>query len=331
MLSLNSFIYCNIVAFYNKALTFAFQKNSVMEFAKQYDVIIIGGSYAGLSAAMALGRSLKNVLVIDSGKPCNAPTPHSHNFLTQDGATPAAIATLGKQQVQQYDTVVFYNGLATEGKATHTGFDIITAAGDIFTTKKLIFATGIKDIFPDIKGLEAAWGKSIIHCPYCHGYEFRGKRTGIIANGEMAFHLTALVNNLSPDITVFTNGPVVFTDVQLQKLKDHNIPVIETPLAEVIHTEGNMTAVALTDGTRLAMDALYARVAFEQHCPIPVALGCALNEQGYLQIDNMYHTTVPGIFACGDNSSFMRSVANAVAAGNFTGAVVNRELTEQSF
>jgi thioredoxin reductase len=302
-----------------------------MEFAMQYDVIIIGGSYAGLSAAMALGRSLKNVLVIDSGKPCNAPTPHSHNFLTQDGATPAAIATLGKQQVQQYDTVAFYNGLATEGKATHTGFDIITAAGDIFTAKKLIFATGIKDTFPDIKGFEEAWGKSVIHCPYCHGYEFRDKRTGIMANGEMAFHLAALVNNLSPNITVFTNGPADFKPEQVDKLNAHNIPVITTLITAITQENGNIAAVTLADNTTIELDALYARVLFEQHCPIPVHLGCELNELGYIQVDNMYRTTVPCIFACGDNSNFMRSVANAVAAGNFTGAAVNRELTEQGF
>lgn len=302
-----------------------------MHTTNTYDVIIVGGSYGGLSAAMALGRSLKNVLVIDSGKPCNAPTPHSHNFLTQDGQTPAAIATLGKEQVQQYPTVAFYDGLATEGQVIPNGFAITTSSGTVFNAKKIIFATGIRDLLPTIKGLEDCWGKSVIHCPYCHGYEFRGKRTGIMANGDMAFHLAALVNNLSPQITVLTNGPAFFTDKQLQKLKHNNIPVIETPLAEIIHTGGNMTAVALTDGTRLEMDALYARVAFEQHCPIPVSLGCALNEQGYLQIDNMHHTTVPGIFACGDNSSAMRSVANAVATGNFAGAVVNRELTEENF
>ncbi len=302
-----------------------------MEFATEYDVIIIGGSYAGLSAAMALGRSLKKVLVIDSGKPCNAPTPHSHNFLTQDGATPAAIAALGKQQVQQYDTVKFYDNLATEGSILEKGFSITTKNGAIFRAGKLIFATGIRDLLPNIKGLAESWGKSVIHCPYCHGYEFRNKKTGIMANGEMAFHLSSLVNNLSKDLFLFTNGPADFKPEQLAKLKEHHIPVIETPVAELIQQNGNISAVILADGSKQELDALYARVQFEQHCPIAQSLGCAVNEQGYIQVDNMQGTTVPGVYACGDNSSFMRSVANAVAAGNFAGAVVNRELTEAQF
>lgn len=302
-----------------------------MEYAGKYDVIIVGGSYAGLSAAMALGRSLKSVLVIDSGKPCNVATPHSHNFLTQDGATPAAIAATGKQQVQQYSTVEFYDGLAVKGISVQEGFEIVTGTGDVLLAKKLIFATGIKDIFPDIKGFQAAWGKSVIHCPYCHGYEFRHKRTGIMANGEMGFHLAALVNNLSPHITVFTNGPAEFKPEQAAKLKARNIPVVSTPVTAITQQNGHLSAVTLADDTIIELDALYARVLFEQHCPIPVSLGCALNEQGYLQVDSMQRTTIPGVFACGDNSSFMRSVANAVATGNFTGAVVNRELTEEQF
>ena len=302
-----------------------------MEFANKYDVIIIGGSYAGLSAAMALGRSLKKVLVIDSGKPCNAPTPHSHNFLTQDGSTPASIAALGKQQVQQYDTVIFYDGLATEGNMVENGFSVTTEKGDVFLAGKLIFATGIRDLLPGISGLAESWGKSVIHCPYCHGYEFRGKKTGIMGNGEIAFHLSSLVNNLSKDLSLFTNGPADLKPEQVAKLKEHDIPVIETPVTEIIQQHGNITGVLLADGSKRELDALYARVAFEQHCPIPQSLGCVINEQGYIQVDNMQRTTIPGVYACGDNSHFMRSVANAVATGNFTGAVVNRELTEERF
>lgn len=302
-----------------------------MELLNRYDVIIIGGSYAGLSAAMALGRSLKNVLIIDSGYPCNTPTPHSHNFLTQDGATPAAIAALGKQQVQQYDTVQFYDDLATEGSILENGFSITTKNGATFQAGKLIFATGIRDLLPNIKGFAESWGKSVIHCPYCHGYEFRNKKTGIMANGEMAFHLSALVNNLSKHLTIFTNGPAGLKPEQIAALKKHHIPVIETPITEIIQQKGNITGVVLADGSMEELDALYARLPFEQHCPIPQSLGCVINEQGHIQVDNMQKTSVPGVFACGDNSSPMRSVANAVATGNFAGAIVNKELTEEQF
>ncbi len=302
-----------------------------MPTTKNFNVIIIGGSYAGLSAAMALGRSLKSVLIIDNGQPCNAPTPHSHNFLTQDGQTPGAIAAIGKQQVQQYPTVQFYDGVAITGKKMENGFEISTGSGKTFMAKKLIFATGIKDLLPQIEGLAGCWGKTVIHCPYCHGYEFRNKRTGIMANGELAFHITMLVNNLSQYITIFTNGPATFTPEQLDKLQQHDIAIITTPIASIANTNGNISGINFTDGTSMSLDALYARVAFEQHCAIPQTLGCVLNEQGYIQVDNMQQTNIPGVYACGDNSSFMRSVANAVATGNLTGAAVNAELTKEMF
>ena len=127
-----------------------------------FDVIIVGGSYSGLAAAMALGRALKKVLMIDDEKSCNRQTPHSHNFITNDGNSPAAIAALAKTQINKYDTVRFFNGLATGGKKTETGFEIVVSSGEIFSAKKLIFATGIMDILPHIEGLAACWGISVL-------------------------------------------------------------------------------------------------------------------------------------------------------------------------
>jgi len=141
-----------------------------------FDVIIIGGSYAGLSAALALGRSLRKVLIMDSGLPCNRSTPHSHNFLTHDGERPAVIAEQARTKVLAYKTVTWWNGLAVSGRKTGSGFEIITQNDGIFYGRKLIFATGIRDILPDIKGFAECWGISVIHCPYCHGYEFRGEK-----------------------------------------------------------------------------------------------------------------------------------------------------------
>ncbi len=198
----------------------------------EFDVLIVGGSYAGLSAAMALGRSLRQVLVMDSGQPCNRFTPHAHNFITHDGKAPADIAQQARQDVARYNTVHFHEGLAVEGRKTASGFEVKTQAGELFFGKKLLFATGIKDHLPDIEGFEACWGISMIHCPYCHGYEFRGQKTGIWANGPRAFHPK---------------------------------------------------------------------------------------------------TSIEGIFACGDNSTMLRSLANAVYSGNLAGVMVNMALTEDDF
>lgn len=298
---------------------------------KIFDVIIVGGSYAGLSAAMVLGRSLRQTLVIDNGRPCNIQTPHSHNFLTQDGKTPREISTLARQQVEQYETVQFCSDEALSGKQTNNGFEIITRSGKIYRGRKLIFATGIKDKIPDIPGFAESWGISVIHCPYCHGFEYRGQKTGIMANGEKAFHLASLVNNLTEQLTILTNEKPDFTTEQINKLKKHNIQVLETQIDRIEHNNGYLKNVILKDGTQLQLDALYASVPFSQHSNIPESFGCELTESGYIKVDDFQRTTIPGIFACGDNSTMFRSIAGAVSSANLAGAMVNMELTHEMF
>ncbi|MFC2187569.1 NAD(P)/FAD-dependent oxidoreductase [Fulvivirgaceae bacterium LMO-SS25] len=299
--------------------------------SKQFDVIIIGGSYAGLSAAMALGRSLRKVLIIDGGFPCNRQTPHSHNFITHDGEKPSVIAEKAKAQVLKYNTVKFYRGLAISGKKAENDLIIVTQTGEEFKAKKLIFATGIKDEIPDIKGFSECWGISIIHCPYCHGYEFRHQKTGILANGESAFHLASLINNLTDNITILTTGKADFNSEQIAKLNKHNIKIVETDITEIEHESGQIKNVTFNDGNKIGFNALYAAVPFTQHSDIPVSLGCEIAEQGYIKVDNFQKTTVSDVFACGDNVNMMRSVANAVATGNLAGAMANNELTVEQF
>lgn len=296
-----------------------------------YDVILIGGSYAGLSAAMALGRSLRKVLIIDSGLPCNRQTPHSHNFITLDGEKPASITKKAKEQVLQYNTVSFYEGIAIKGEKKENYFSVLTDKSDVFHAKKLIFATGIKDVFPAIKGFSDCWGISVVHCPYCHGYEIRGKKTAILAQGEKAFHLASLVTNLTQDIALITSDRHLFTQEQLGKLESHTIRIIDKEIIEVIHENGYVNQLIFNDGSREDFEAVYAAIPFQQHCTIPVELGCDLTETGHLKVDAFQKTTVSGIYACGDTSSMMRSVANAVATGNICGAMVNMELINEEF
>ncbi|MBX3239268.1 MAG: NAD(P)/FAD-dependent oxidoreductase [Chitinophagaceae bacterium] len=298
---------------------------------KKYDVIIIGGSYAGLSAAMALGRSMRRVLIIDSGLPCNRHTPHSHNFITHDGEKPAEMAVKAKAQVLMYSTVKFCSGLAVSGKKTGKGFITTMQSGEAFTAKKLIFATGVKDIMPGIQGFADCWGISVIHCPYCHGYEMRNVRTGILANGHFAYHYVQLVRNLTKDLTIFTNGKAKFTQEQTDKLTRYDIPVVEKKIAMLQHENGNVRQIVFDDNSTFALAAVYARPDFEQHCRIPEALGCELTEQGLLKADMFQETTVPGIFACGDSAASMRSVAYTVATGNIAGAMVNNKITGEEF
>jgi thioredoxin reductase len=298
---------------------------------KNFDVIIIGGSYSGLSAGMSLGRSLRNVLIIDNGKPCNRQTPHSHNFITHDGKTPAEIAQLAKKDVEKYKTVKFYNGTVAKTIKTTEGFDVEISSGEKFHAKKLILASGIKDIMPDIQGFAECWGISVLHCPYCHGYEVKNEVTGILSNGDMAYEFSKLIFNMTKNLTLFTNGKAALTDEQIEKLNQNKIILNEDEIAGVEHENGSIQKIVFKNGKEIALQALYAKIPFEQNINASGDLGCELTEQGFMKIDIMQKTTVPGVFACGDNVTMMRSVANAIAQGNFTGAVVNKELADEEF
>ncbi|HMU45951.1 MAG TPA: NAD(P)/FAD-dependent oxidoreductase [Chitinophagaceae bacterium] len=302
-----------------------------MEIIPDYDVIIIGGSYSGLAAGMALGRALRKVLIIDSGKPCNRQTPHSHNFLTQDGKKPEEIALLAKEQVRSYKTVEFLNGLAVSGTKTDIGFEIKTASDDVYKTRKLIFATGILDVLTNIDGLKESWGISVLHCPYCHGYEVRDKATGILGNGEYGFEFVKLISNWTNDLTLFTNGKSELSSEQTEKIARQNIKIEERGIERFEHINGNIKNIVFKDGSGKSIDAVYTRSPFEQHCPIPQQLGCEITDEGFIKTDPLQNTTVAGVFACGDNASRMRTVANAVSMGTTAGMMVNKELVEEDF
>jgi len=298
---------------------------------EHFEVIIVGGSYSGLSAAMSLGRSLRQVLVIDSGLPCNRQTPHSHNFITQDGEVPAVISAKAKLQVHFYKTVQFFNGIAIEVTKTKDGFEIKTNSGETFTSKKMLFATGVKDLLPEVKGLAECWGISVLHCPYCHGYEVKTEKTAIIANGEMAFEYAKLISNWTKDLRLLTNGKSTITWEQKEILQKHQIEIIEEEIESLEHENGNVTQVIFKNQSKTTVKAIYFRAPFEQHCSLPEALGCDLTEQGLIKVDMMQRTTIPGVYASGDCVIQARSVAMAVSSGSFAGAAINKELIDERF
>ena len=296
-----------------------------------FEIIIIGGSYAGLSAAMSLGRAVRNVLIIDSGMPRNRQTPHSHNFLTQDGKTPKQITTLAIEQVSQYKSVKFYSGLAVRGAKTEKGFEIETQAGDLFYSKKLILATGVKDVFPGIKGFAECWGISVIHCPYCHGYEVKNEKTGIFGNGDYGFEFSRLVYNWTKDLTLYTNGKSTLTEEQAEKLRKHNISVVEKGIDSFEHLNGQIQTIVFNDNSKTSIKALYARPELIQHSEVPAQLGCELTENGLVKVDGSQKTTIHGVFACGDNSNSSKDIALAVSTGMVTGGACNKEIIQEEF
>ncbi|MGI4741006.1 MAG: NAD(P)/FAD-dependent oxidoreductase [Janthinobacterium lividum] len=293
------------------------------------EVLIVGGSYAGLSAAMALGRARRSVLVLDAQRPRNRFTPHAHNLLLHDGDAPADLAARARQQVAAYPTVQLLAAEATTATQLPDGsFAVATAAHGTFTASKLLLATGLRDELLPIPGLAECWGKSVIHCPFCHGYEVADQPTGFLLNGELVGHQATMLRNWTHELTAFTNGPATFNDAVRQQLVAQGVGLEETPIAELLHHAGQLTGLRLADGRHLPLPVLYASPTppWHQASALPAQLGCALTDQGLVQVDAQYQTTVPGVLAAGDCCTGMHQLAGAIAAGNMAGAMLSRQL-----
>jgi thioredoxin reductase len=296
-----------------------------------YDVIVIGGSYAGLSAAMALGRSLRKVLIIDGGKPCNRQTPHSHNFLTRDGERPTDISRKALEEVLMYPTVHMHAGLAVGVEKNTLGFSVETGDATVFTGRRVLFATGLADQFPEIDGFAPCWGISVLHCPYCHGYEVRDQTLALVANGDAAFEFCKLISNWSKDLTLLTNGTSSLTEEQTGILRSKQINIVEKEIAAFVHEQGHIQKIVFNDQSSQAVKAVFARTGFTQHSDLPAQLGCEINRNGFIQVDDFQKTSIPGVYAAGDNTNMLRSVSSAVAAGTRAGAFINKELIDEDF
>lgn len=292
----------------------------------QYEVIIIGGSYAGLQAGMTLGRSLRRTLIIDDGKPCNRQTPHSHNMLTQDGARPADISAIGKEQVMKYPSVSFAATRAIKAVQIDKGFRIETEDGNTYTCRRLLLATGVHDITTDIPGLSVCWGISVLHCPYCHGYEVKGLPTGVISNGPFAEDYLKMIHHWTDKLTLFTNGTPELSEEGMAFAKSRNIELVAQPIKSIVHQDGYIKEIVLKDGSARRLTACYYRPTFVQHSDIAETLGCEMNEHGLVNATEFGQTNIPGLFVAGDNSNMMRSVAASIANGMKAAAWMNREL-----
>jgi len=298
---------------------------------KSFNVIIIGGSGAGLSAALVLGRSGSQTLVLDNGRPCNGVAPKSHNFLTHDAQAPSAIRAAALKDLQSYETVTFKPATVVKVQKLETGFEVETKTAETFKAQKLIFANGVTDELPDIKGFKACWGISALHCAYCHGYEFKNEPTGFIFDGTSFLDTASVLYNLSTNLVVLTNGILTLSARQLKILGRHNIEIIYTKIKEIVHDQGQVKQVLFTDGTTKDFKVLYVHTKRNYNSDLAASVGCELGESGYVKRNGDYKTNVPGVFACGDVSGAARSVAVAVASGNLAGMAANTELCSEGF
>jgi len=290
------------------------------------EVLIIGGSYAGLSAALALGRARRSVLVLDTSRPRNRFTHHAHNLLLHDGAAPADLAARARQQVAAYPTVRLLHAEATHAAPLPGGgFEVATTQGT-HRAGRLLLATGMRDELPAVPGFAECWGKSVIHCPFCHGYEVADQPTGIWNNGAEVGHQVKMLLNWSRALTVFTNGPATFGPEVRELLKTNAVALEETPVTALRHQGGQLVAMHLADGRELPLPVLYARLPAQQASDLGQQLGCELTDQQLLRIDESNRTTVPGVYAAGDCCSTLPQLALAIAAGNLVGGTLSREL-----
>lgn len=297
-----------------------------MESIQKVDITIVGGSFSGLSAALSLVRSLRKVLVIDSEKPCNANTPASHNFITHDGRSPGEIRSLALNDLNHYPNFQLKNGEVISIEKAENGFLLRGNGFKEVQTDKIIFATGLKDILPDIPGFLPSWGKSVIHCPYCHGYENIVNPTGLLMNEEGVFEHSKFLKHWPKELTVYTNGPVKFSKEEESKLEKEGITIVSEVVKALIHEEGKISAVQLVSGKEIPIQALYTRLPMVQQSKLPEQLGCKLLPSGHIEVTNFYETSVPGVCAVGDMASMFRSVAHAVHSGNIAGAMLNRSM-----
>jgi thioredoxin reductase len=298
-----------------------------------YDVIIIGGSYAGLAAALQLARARRSVLVLDAGQRRNRFVAHSHGFLGHDGASPGEIWAKGKAEVLAYPTVEWREGLVTEARGASGRFVVRTASGEQLG-RRLIVATGVVDEPPAIPGVAERWGNSVFHCPYCDGYELDRGALGVLATGRLSIHYAQIVAEWSApgQTTLFLDEALDPTPEELSELARHGIGIER---AKVVGAEGPERGIALRlkDGRTSTLAALF--VMPRTHLPGRFAeqLGCAV-EQGptgpSFKTDESKETTVPGVFACGDAALPKASVSFAVADGVRAGIGAHQSLVFRS-
>lgn len=296
-----------------------------------FDVIIVGGSSAGLSAALQLGRSMRQVLVFDDGKPCNRFSHASHGFLTRDGIQPAELMRLSCEQLTPYETVQLKQATIIEIGPIEGGFEAKTAEGESYTSRKILLATGMKDTLPTIKNIEQFWGQSVFHCPYCDGWEVRNRPFVIYGSTEFMFHQVEIVQHWASKITLVADGSIVIPQEKRDLYARHGIDIIEKPVTSLEGENGQIQHLCFADGSEMACETMFIVPHTSQRTPFAAMLGCEQTEHQRLVVEVQGRTTVPGVYAAGDIATMGRSVAMAVAQGNMAGAAINADLIGEDF
>ncbi|WP_166831911.1 NAD(P)/FAD-dependent oxidoreductase [Thalassoroseus pseudoceratinae] len=298
-----------------------------------YDVVIVGGGPSGLSAALVLGRSCRKVLVCDEGTPRNHKSHAVHGYFSRDGISPEGLLKIGREQLKPY--AVEWRGVrVTNAEKLDDGFRVDIGDGKSVVARKLILATGVKDKLPEIDGLPKLWGTSVRHCPYCHGWEVRGKPWAFLDRGEQAVDWGLELLGWTPNLTLCSNGPAGLSDAGHRILKDRNIEVREQKIERLESNDGALNAIVFESGRRLEVGVLFVRTVTTQRSPLPKSLGCKLESVDGALIDSVPTdmfgaTSITGLYVIGDASRGASQVTTAVSEGSMAAVMVNKTLIRE--
>lgn len=292
------------------------------------DAVVIGGSFAGLSAAIQIARARRTVCVVDAGRPRNRFAEASHGFFGQDGSAPQAMIATAREQVARYPTARTIAGEVSAARAVGDGFEVRLADGERLTAARLVLAFGISDILPPVAGLAERWGRSVLHCPYCHGFEFAGGRLGVLQSTPMSAHQAMLVAEWGPT-TLYLNGGEAPDAETLAKLARRGVTVEPARVMALEGEKGGLSALRLEGGRAAAIDALYVAPQSRFNSPIAGELGCAMDESPLgpvIRTDDRKRTTVPGVYAAGDIARAPHNASWAAADGVTAGVFLHQSL-----
>lgn len=296
----------------------------------EYDVIVIGGSFAGLSAAMQVARSRRSVLVIDGAQPRNRVSIAVHGFIGQDGLSPTQILKKFQSQLTAYPTVSLLSGNVSQAEGEINAFTVTTDLNHTFQGRRLILAYGIIDYLPNIPGIEQYWGKSVFHCPYCNAYEVAERRLGVLATQLESLHQAIILLEWCKDITLFTNNALQLSESEQQKLLKLGIKIEPISVSKLFGTADTLQGVLLENGRKLELDALFTLSDTAPASTLAEQLNCQI-EPGFfgpvITVDPMTkETTTPGVYAAGDITRSFHKVSFAVADGNLAGVFSHKSL-----
>ena len=299
-----------------------------MNQSDEYDVIVIGGGAAGLSAALVLTRARRRVVVVDSGAPRNAPAAHMQGFLSRDGMPPSDLVAAGRAEVQQYGGDLVDDRVTGVHRIAGNRFEVGLASGATMSARRLLFATGLRDEVPDVEGVRERWGRDLLHCPYCHGYEVRDLPLGVLGSGPETVQHALLIRQWSPDVVLFTHGGEV-TASERQQLEARGIAVIDTGVARLVVEDDELRGVELQDGRTVARSAVFVRPRFLPNNELLVALGCRTDGDGWPVMDGTGATSVPGVWVSGNAANPRAQVITAAGEGSAAAIALNNDLVDE--